>query len=73
MKRNFFLSGVGFPAPVPANPGRHRGERLQQLHQEGLRSKGEEADGIAQGLPEITDASLLVDTESETLLQLDSL
>ena len=63
------ISGVGLSASVPADPGRDRGERLRQLHQEGLRPQGQEADGAAQGLPEITDGPLFSDPERETLLQ----
>jgi hypothetical protein len=48
------VSGVVFSAAVPADPRRDRGQRLRQLHPEGLRSEDEEADGVAQGVPEIT-------------------
>jgi hypothetical protein len=51
---------VVFSAPVPVDPRRDRGQRLRQLHPEGLRSEDEEADGAAQGVPEITGGALLL-------------
>ena len=40
-------TGVVGAAAVPTNPGRHRGQRLRQLHQEGVRDQVAEIRDVA--------------------------